>query len=224
MNPKILFRGQKPLSLEELQDRFIQYYPNEMNRAMGLDMEDIVFHQSPSFVGKVRGSTIEFTTPQGSFNSESGLNLQSRKDLRQLGIDAINYMADNPDLYFNAPTTQSRARLYRRVAGFVDIPQDFLNMQVKDSRRIAQQDLPYVQAIDRAIYGKDTTEALGNQALPPFIKIGDNVLAASRLDREPNPYTGGYMAHPLFDTNPDYLNKAVSNILRNKKSSDSFWL
>lgn len=215
MNPKILFRGQKPLELEELRDRLSKYYPSEVNAAMGLPLEKEIFHKSPNFIGSIKDNSIEFTDSIGSYTGSTGLNKDVMRDLRQLGEDATRYMQDNPDIYYNFPTSKSRAKLYRRF-GFKDLPSfngEGLG-QVIDTRRIATQDMPYVQAVDRVVYGDPTAKVLGWNSPPPFYKIGDNVVAANRIASQAN--LAGSYGNALFSFEPIKLNYILNRTLRNK--------
>lgn len=226
MSINVLFRGRKALPLEEVRDRFSQYYPQEVERAMGFEPKKNIFHKSDSFIGYEKDGEISFTDQFGQFKNDRGINKQIMADLRKLGDEAESYMKDNPALYINTPTSDSRARLYRR-SGFKDDPSPFFGVrgiQALDTRRIASDDIPYVASIDRAIYGDEVSRALGYNSLPPFIKSGINVISASSLKKVRNPFTGGRLAHPLFDGDEEFIRKQAQNVLESKKFRDNDWM
>lgn len=169
----LMVRGLPSIGIDEAVERFSKYYPEVNNNKS-------VFHESPSFIGTSASNTIAFTDAKtGGYKGGQGLSADAIRDLRKLQKDFNAYIESNPDIYINNPTTESRAKLYRRV-GFKDVDNQ---LQVLDSRKINPNDLPYVQAIDKATLPTPMSLALGNSSLPVFFKRGGNIVAGSRINK-----------------------------------------
>lgn len=192
----LMVRGLPSISVEEALERFRKYYPKPVTGE---------FHRSPSFIGNSNNNVITFVNATtGSYGSGSGINLQKRTDLKKLGKDFKEYSLANPSVYINSPTTESRAKLYRRV-GFTDSPD---GSQFLDTRRIANEDLPYVRAIDKT---SPLTKNIPNKSLEPFFKYGDNVIASSRLSKD--------VVAKVFQSNSpsDFLSQEIDKELSMRK-------
>ena len=209
----ILFRGLPSLPIEEMQSRFAKYYPEHK-------IKD-VFHNSPSFIGKLDSGSISFTDRAGSYDGGTGLNQQVMADLRKMKADAETYVNANPNVYTNQPTSPSRAKLYKRI-GFQDAyppkASEWVEgyepgYQAMDTRRIATEDLPYVKALDAILQNPFANKALGNQSLAPFIKSGDKVVSMSRMPDFP------LLAKGIAEYAPD----AVEEALKNKREMRNFF-
>lgn len=145
----LMVRGLPPIGIDEAIERFGKYYPEPR---FG------VWHESPSFTGRVENNSVMFTDSQGSLKGGGGLNAQVMADLRKLQSDFNNYTSQYPNIYTNSPTSESRAKLYRRI-GFKDVPN---GGQAIDRRIILPEDLPYVQALDGLLQTSGVNKALGN--------------------------------------------------------------
>lgn len=166
----LMVRGLPSIGIDEAVERFGKYYP---------EIKSGVFHTSPSFTGMNTNNSISFVNAKtNSYSGGQGLTEESMRDLRKLREDFESYTQANPSVYSNTPTSDSRARLYRRV-GFQQDPSS--NFQAIDTRRIASEDLPYVQAIDASIMTPSIRRILRPNVMESFVKNGDNVLAGSRL-------------------------------------------
>lgn len=189
----LMVRGLPSIGIDEAVERFGKYYPQPKSD---------VFHESPSFIGTIQSNNVAFRNAvTNNYDGGQGLNRQNISDLRQLQKDFKDYTNSNPDIYTNSPTSESRAKLYRRV-GFLDIGN---KNQVIDTRRIASQDLPYVQAIDASILPSGQRKVLRPNVMESFISNGKNVLAGSRLEGNALEYAmrGGdelYMLPDIIDT------------------------
>jgi hypothetical protein len=157
----LIIKGLPDIPVEDAIDRFRKYYPDPVSG---------VFHQSPSFIGRVDQNQIVFTDQQGSTKGGRGINAQIMTDLRKLQSDFNEYTSKNPGIYTNTPTTESRAKLYRRV-GFKDIADS--PEQVIDRRAISTEDLPYIQALDGILQRAEVNKALGNTRPPEVVNAGD---------------------------------------------------
>ena len=157
----LIIKGLPAIPVEDAIDRFRKYYPDPISG---------VFHQSPSFIGRVEQNQIFFTDWHGNTKGGRGLNAQIMSDLRKLQSDFNEYTSKNPRIYTNTPTTESRARLYRRV-GFKDIADS--PEQVIDRRVVSTEDLPYIQALDGMLLRTEVNKALGNTKPPEIINSGD---------------------------------------------------
>ncbi len=145
----LMVKGLPPIGIDEAIERFGKYYPEPR---FG------VWHESPSFTGRVENNSVMFTDSQGSLKGGGGLNAQVMADLRKLQSDFNNYTSQYPNIYTNSPTSESRAKLYRRI-GFKDVPN---GGQAIDRRIILPEDLPYVQALDGLLQTSGVNKALGN--------------------------------------------------------------
>lgn len=165
----LMVRGLPSIGIDEAVERFGKYYPQPISG---------VFHQSPSFVGQINDNNVSFfDTKTKGYSGGQGLTKQSISDLRKLKQDFENYVQSNPQIYTNEPTSESRAKLYRRV-GFQDLPN---GVQVLDARRIASEDLAYVQAIDAAINSKGSKQP---SLSPLFLSSNGVVISSSRIRPE----------------------------------------
>jgi hypothetical protein len=165
----LMVRGLPSIPINEALERFSKYYPKP---------KPGVFHTSPSFTGMSSNNIISFYNANtNSYSGGQGLTKESMRDLRKLQEDFNNYIQENPSIYTNNPTSKSRAKLYRRV-GFKDLPN---YEQYLDARRISDNDMPYVKAIDTIM---PLTKRFPNTALQPFFKYGSNVVASSRLNND----------------------------------------
>ena len=189
----LMVRGLPSIGIDEAVERFGKYYPEANSN---------IFHESPSFQGLSSSNSISFVNAKtGDYSGGQGLTQDSRRDLRKLREDFESYTQANPAIYTNSPTSDSRAKLYRRV-GFLDTGN---RNQVIDTRRIASQDLPYVQAIDASILPSGLRKVLRPNVMQTFISNGSNVLAGSRLEGNALEYAmrGGdemYMLPDIIDT------------------------
>lgn len=145
----LMVRGLPSIGIDEAVERFGKYYPEPRTG---------IFHQSPSFVGRVENNSVMFTDSKGGVQGGTGLNAQVISDLRKLQADFNDYTSRYPDIYTNTPTTESRAKLYRRI-GFRDVPD---GGQAIDKRIVLPEDLPYIQALDGMIQSSGVNKALGN--------------------------------------------------------------
>lgn len=169
----LMVRGLPSIPIDEAVERFGKYYPSSRTE---------VFHKSPSFLGKVTGNSVSFTNAStGTYEGGQGINKQTMGDLRKLQEDFNKYITENPGIYTNSPTSASRARLYKRV-GFNS--NSLTGTQALDARRIADEDLPYVKALDSAIHQGATKNALNINATPAFLKSGDKVSSMSRINTD----------------------------------------
>lgn len=164
----LMVRGLPSIGIDEAVERFGKYYP---------EPKTADFHKSPSFTGYIRNNDVAFVNKQGNFEGGQGLNRQTMSDLRQLRKDFKDYTAQNQGIYTNSPTSKSREKLYKRI-GFLDYGN---RNQVIDTRRIASQDLPYVQAIDTSVLPSGIKEVLRPNTMESFISSGGNILAGSRI-------------------------------------------
>ena len=166
----LMVRGLPSIGIDEAVERFGKYYP---------EIKSGVFHTSPSFTGMNTNNSISFVNAKtGSYSGGQGLTKESMRDLRKLREDFENYTQANPSIYSNSPTSDSRAKLYRRV-GFQQDPDS--NFQVIDTRRIAEQDLPYVKSIDAGVLTPREKKVLRPNVTPSFLSTDAGVIAMSRL-------------------------------------------
>jgi len=166
----LMVRGLPSIGIDEAVERFGKYYPEPKSG---------VFHTSPSFTGVSKNNDISFVDAKtNSYEGGQGLNKQVISDLRKLRKDFEEYTSANQGIYTNSPTSESRAKLYRRI-GFLDTGN---RNQVIDTRRIASEDLPYVQAIDASILPNEERKVLRPNIMQSFLSNGSNVLAGSKLE------------------------------------------
>ena len=172
----LMVRGLPPIPLENVSQRLGKYYK--------IGGDDIVqpkeFHNSKSFKsGYDYGGEIAFTNKDGGMEGGGGLNKQVMEDLRKLQTDFEKHIESNPNIYTNKPTSPSRAKLYRRALGFQG--EEF---QALDARRIAQEDLPYTQALDPKVLDPNISLALGNPKQQAFVRMPDGTIRSlDRFDR-----------------------------------------
>jgi hypothetical protein len=172
----LMVRGLPSIGMDEAVERFGKYYRKP---AEG------VFHSSESFPKGYSSpsGTITFVDKRGGYQGGEGISKQVMRDLRQLQLDFKSFTSENPSIYNASPTTKSRAKLYSRAVGMQNTPIDW-QYQVVDTRRIAEQDLPYVKAIDSVALPGRMREIIRPDKSPLFIKRGDNVISASRINRD----------------------------------------
>ena len=169
----LMVRGLPSIGIDEAVGRFGKYYTLPKRG---------VFHSSASFPEGYSSSrgTITFTDKQGGYEGGNGLTKQAMGDLRQLLADFKNFTSENPSIYNAQPTSKSRAKLYSRAVGAKNLPNDW-SYQVIDTRRIAEQDLPYTKAIDKAILPDKEAEILVPNQLTAFLNVDGYVIAGSRI-------------------------------------------
>jgi len=83
----LMVKGLPPIGIDEAIERFGKYYPEPR---FG------VWHESPSFTGRVENNSVMFTDSQGSLKGGGGLNAQVMADLRKLQSDFNNYTSQYP--------------------------------------------------------------------------------------------------------------------------------
>ena len=177
----LMVRGLPSIPIEDAVERLGKYYPQTLERN--------TFHKSSTFTGttfpKILGETyipeVGFkNNVTGTDEPEGAFTLDKRKDLRKLGDDFEAFVEDRPSIYYAGPTSNSRAKLYRRI-GFKDLLQ---GGQILDARRIAQDDLPYTQSLDPKLLGQLASQLPVNAGSNPanaFIKMEDGTIRS--LDR-----------------------------------------
>lgn len=172
----LMVRGLPSIGIDEAVERFGRYYKSPVEG---------IFHSSESFPKGYSSpsGTITFVDKQGSYQGGGGLTKSVMRDLRQLQSDFKSFTSENPSIYNANPTTKSRAKLYSRAVGMKNLPIDW-QYQVVDTRRIAEQDLPYVKAIDSVALPARMANIIRPEKTPLFLKRDNNVIAASRINRD----------------------------------------
>lgn len=189
----ILFRDKgrtTSMSPQEVVNRFSQYY-------QPLKSGD-VFHKSDSFTGKSMAGNVVFEDAFGGYkpnNSNLIPKQQQRTDLKQLLADFNNYTLQNPGIYSNAPTSDSRGRMYSKHAGFAG---NYPDRQYADRRRIADTDLQFVKALDTV--GLQGTPLTNTGKLAPFLSNNGKITSLKGMN----------MNESLLETfNPEYLEQSA---------------
>lgn len=205
----LVVKGLPPVPLEEAIKRFGQYYKRP---ASG------VFHSSQSFPkGESSGGIISFVNAEGGYSGGGGLTKQSIGDLRQLQKDFLSFVEQNPSIYTNSPTSESRAKLYRRIGFKGD-----QSWQVLDARRVSEKDSPYVQALDTAMLSPREREVIGIPNTNAFFKLEDGTIRTAKRFGvfELSGLFSGKMVRP--DMMLNQMNKRAMEI-RDAKRSGANW-
>lgn len=192
----LMVRGLPSVPIEDAVERFGKYYAPP---------KEGVFHSSESFPKGYSSpsGTITFVDKQGGYQGGGGLTKSAMRDLRQLQADFEAFTSENPSIYNANPTTKSRAKLYSRAIGAKNLP-DGWGLQAIDTRRIAEADFPYVQAIDVSVLPSDIKSILRPNVLESFIGDGDRVVAASRIPVLKRIMQGS----PYVNSLPNFIDRA----------------